>query len=252
MTTDVAIREPAQPPPLIQMIESRRDAIAEVLPEGMSVNRFVKVAVVAVTKNPALLDCTPISVLTAIMDAAELGLEPTGSLSRAWLVPQRVNVAKKGQAPKYELQAQLRIGYMGLGDLARNSGVISKMETRLVFKGDYFKARYGTDPGIDHEPTFDTDDPADIEKAYAVAYFKDGSIKMDVMKKSTIDGIRARAPGNNSGPWSTDYGEMARKTVARRLAKSLPLTAEAQAAVQRDIERDSDEPRAVTGGRPPS
>jgi recombinational DNA repair protein RecT len=85
---------------------------------------------------------------------------------------------------------------------------------------------------------FETTDPSKITHAYAVAYFKDGSVQFDVMRKDQIDAIRARAPGANSGPWSTDYAEMGRKTVVRRLMKSLPLTSETQAAVQRDIDRE--------------
>jgi recombination protein RecT len=238
MTTAVAVREPNQPHPLRQALEGRRDQIAAVLPDGMSVDRFIQVAWLACAKNPDLLACTPASILSSIIEAAEVGLEPTGSLSRAWLIPYDVNVAPKGAPKRFEKQAQLQIGYQGLADLARNSGQVTRIESRVVYQDETFVARYGTNPGIDHLPTFETTDPTKIEAFYAIAYFPDGSTQFDVMTRDQVDGIRARSRAGNFGPWVTDYAEMGRKTVTRRLMKSLPLSPETQSAVQRDIERE--------------
>lgn len=241
-----AVVKVEEPPKLLQLIESRRESIAAVLPNNMSVERFIKVTWLAMNKNPDLLLCTPQSILGSVIEAAEVGLEPTGSLSRAWLVPYNVNVGTK-QNPKYEKQAQLQIGYQGLADLARNSGDVTKIESRVVYKGDLFEAEYGTTPGITHVPAFLTSDVADIEKFYAVAYFKDRSIQFDVMTKAQVDGIRARAKSANNGPWVTDYAEMGRKTVTRRLMKSLALSPETAAAVQRDIDREVAAPALEAG-----
>ena len=238
MTTAVAVREPAQPHPLLQALEGRRETIAAILPKTMDVDRFIKVAWMACTKNPELLACTPQSLLGSIIEAAELGLEPTGSLNRAWLLPYKVNVAPKGSTPKYEMQAQLMIGYAGLSDLARNNGDVTKIESRVVYEGDTFEARYGTDPGITHLPAFATVDPTKITHVYAIAFFPTEEPQFDVMTREQVDGIRARARGANTGPWSTDYAEQARKTVVRRLTKSLALSPASQDAIQRDIDRE--------------
>ena len=53
----------------------------------MDIERFKRVALLAVSKNPDLLACSPSSIIRSIIEAAEIGLEPTGSLNRAWLVP---------------------------------------------------------------------------------------------------------------------------------------------------------------------
>ena len=238
----VAVRTESSVPalqPLQGLIESRRESIAAVLPNGMSVERFLKVTWLAIAKNPDLMKCTPQSILASVIEAAEIGLEPTGSLSRAWLIPYDVNVAPKGAPKKYEKQAQLQIGYQGLADLARNSGNISKVESRVVYAEDRFEVVYGTTPRIVHEPAFGDEMAVDhITFVYAVAFFKDGSVQFDVMTRAQVDAIRARSRSGNFGPWVSDWPEMARKTVVRRLMKSLPLSPETQQAVERDIQRE--------------
>ena len=46
------------------------------------------------------------------------------------------------------------------------------------------------------------------------------------MRRDEIEKIKSRSKSGSSGPWKTDYEEMARKTVLRRLVKSLPSDSE--------------------------
>jgi recombination protein RecT len=205
--------------------------ILDTLPNGMSLERFQAVTITAFAKNPDLAECDATSVIMAVLDAAALGLEPTGSLSQAWLIPYK---GKDDKRPK----AQLMIGVRGLEELARRSGKIASITSRVVYEADDFAVHYGTDERIVHVPAFDTSDPTKITHVYAIAQYTDGRKTFDVMTKEQVDGIRARSRSRNYGPWVSDYAEMARKTVVRRLAKTLPLSIEAREAIERDDERE--------------
>ena len=63
---------------------------------------------------------------------------------------------------------------------------------------------------------------------YAIAWLKDGSKQFEYMSKAQVDHVKKKSKTAASGPWKTDYSEMARKTVVHRLGKYLPLSAEAQ------------------------
>jgi recombination protein RecT len=205
--------------------------IAKQLPNGMSEERFQVVTLQALAKNADLLDCDPSSVILAVLDAAGVGLEPTGVLSQAWLVPYKPKDATKAKA-------QLQIGYNGYRTLARRSGEVSSIEARVVYEGDLFEVHYGSDQRIVHTPSFETSDPSKITHAYAVTRMKDGTIMFDIMTRAELDGIRARSRSANRGPWVTDTAEMYRKTVIRRHVKALPLTVEATRVIERDDEAE--------------
>jgi recombination protein RecT len=227
--TDLVVREERALTPAQQRTENIRSAMATrlpaILPNGMSPERFEAVTIQAIAKNPELMDCTPQSIIMAVLEAAQLGLEPTGSLSRAWLIP-------------FKGEATLMIGYQGYVDLARRSGDVSKVWARVVYEGDEFSVEYGTHEGIHHVPMLETSDPTKITHVYAVALLRNGVTDFEPMTKAQVDGIRARSRSANKGPWVSDYAEMAKKTVVRRLVKRLPLTSEIMDAISRDDERE--------------
>ena len=59
-------------------------------------------------------------------------------------------------------------------------------------------------------------------------------VKAEVMTTEEVERIRARSKAGKEGPWVTDWNEMAKKTVFRRLSKWLPLSAEYRDAVDKD------------------
>lgn len=219
----------AQPREIVQIrtdLEKRADDLLTVLPPGMDVQRFIRVSLMAISKNPDLMQCSRASLITSIVEAAEVGLEPTGGIGGAWLVPFR-----QKDGPKV---ARLILDYRGVQFLIRQGGG-GEVETTLVYEGDYFKVFKGTNPRIEHEPAFQTIDPTKITYVYAVAL---DSGKFEVMTKEDIDRIRARAPGANSGPWVTDYGAQSRKTVLKRISAWLPLKPAIRERLERDTERE--------------
>ena len=215
-----------------RLVSDRASKLLEVMPKGMDSDRFVRTTLIAISRDENLLNCTPESLVTAIFEAAECGIEPTGSLGRGYLVP-----IKDHGVPK----AEFWIGYPGLIELAMRSERVSKVWSRPVFKGDDFEVTYGTRDEIIHHPQLGAEVKAgDLTHVYACVQFKDGAVDFEVLTKEQCDLVRARArgAGGAQSPWNTDYIEQCRKTAIRKLGKRMPLTAEAARAIQRDEERE--------------
>lgn len=197
---------------LAALLRDRKDSIAQLVPQHLTPERLMRVAVNCVAKTPQLQSCSPTSLLQCVLAAAELGLEPGGALGQFYLVPFG-NVATP------------IIGYRGLLELARRSGQIASIRAVVVYTKDTFEMSEGIQQTITHRRYLDGD-AGPMRYVYAVAMLKDGSVQVEVMSRAQVDAIRARSRSGNSGPWATDYDEMAKKTVLRRLAKWLPLSSE--------------------------
>ncbi len=210
------------------LLEAAKPKLAEVTPKHLTPDRLMRVAIATMSRTPKLLECTPASLLNSVMQAAQLGLEPGSALGECYLVP-------------YKTTCQLIVGYRGLISLARRSGQIASIEAHVVHQKDKFNCRYGIDAKLDHEPDWSAD-PGPMVAVYAVAKLTDGSVQTEVMTKAQVDAIRKRSKSANDGPWVTDYNEMARKTVVRRIAKYLPLSVEMAEALALE---DGDEVQVV-------
>lgn len=220
-TTAMQTQQPQSPLATIRdLLERSKGKLAEVTPKHLTPDRLIRVAIAAAGRTPALLKCTPASLLNSVMQAAQVGLEPGSALGEAYLVP-------------YKDTCQLIIGYRGLISLARRSGQIVSIEAHVVHERDKFSCRYGLNPTLEHEPDWSAD-PGDVIAVYAVAKLKDGGTQVEVMTRAQVDAIRARSKASGSGPWVSDYAEMARKTVVRRLCKYLPLSIELAEALAID------------------
>lgn len=205
-----------------------QDALRSIAPKHLTPERIVNVSLAAAERQHKLYKCTPRSLLKAIMTASQLGLEVGGPMQEAHLVP-----FFNKHTGKHE--CNLVVGYQGFLTLARRSGEIARVEARVVRKGDELSVDLGTDPKIAHRPMLAESE--DIGEAgnvavYAVAWFKDGGVQFDVMSHAEVEKIRGRSKAGDDGPWVTDWDEMARKTVVRRLYKYLPKSADIQLAIE--------------------
>ena len=218
------------------LLERSKPRFAEVLPKHLTPDRLIRIAIAAASRTPQLLNCTPQSLALAVMNAAQLGLEAGSPLGSAYLVPYR------NKSGSYE--AQLIVGYRGLIELARRSGEISMIEAHVVHKNDSFLCRFGMNPILEHEPCWEGD-PGDVVAAYAVAKLTDGSTQVEVMTRAQIDAIKNRSRAGRGGPWVSDYPEMARKTVVRRLAKYLPLSVDMSKALDLDVHAETGAPAEI-------
>jgi recombination protein RecT len=219
--------------PIIKAIQQRLPAIARVLPRSMDPERFQGIVLHALIQNPELLECTPASILDSVLQAAREGLEPTGGIGGAWLVGFNTNTGTR-ENPRWEKRAQLIRDYRGLSRMAIRSGAASKIAAHPVRDGDFFEYELGTDPKIVHRPLIGNN--AEAHTFYAIAWLPDGAQQAEVMTRAQVEHIRGKSKSWNaerpSGPWHTDFDQMARKTVIKRLVNYLPLSPETRAQLQ--------------------
>lgn len=201
--------------------------MALALPKHMTADRLARIALTEVRKNPALAGCDQTSFLGAIMQCAQLGLEPGGALGHAYLLP--FENRKKGIT-----EVQFIVGYRGMIDLARRSGQILSIEARAVYQADKFHVALGLNPDLQHEPDWEAADRGPLRFVYAVAKLKDGGTQFEVMSRAEIERVRSKSKAGQYGPWVDHFEEMAKKTAIRRLFKYLPVSIELATAVGLD------------------
>lgn len=200
------------------VLEKMKPQIQLALPRHVSPDRMLRIVLTTVQRTPKLLECTRESLLGCIVQCAQLGLEPDGLLGHAYLIPffnSRNN----------QHECQLIIGYKGLLKLARQSGEIASISARVVHERDEFEYEYGLTEKLRHVPSTEPD-PGELIFAYAIFRLKDGAVHFDVMSVREIKAIQARSKSGKSGPWVTDFEEMAKKTVLRRASKMSPASIE--------------------------
>lgn len=215
------------------LLQQKKGELAKMLPKTLSIERLLKVAQIAATTTPALAKCDVPSLVGAIGQCAQMGLEPNTVLGHAYLVP--FNTKRKGPdgQERWVNSVQVIIGYKGLIDLARRSGQIVSIAAHEVCANDRFELVYGLDEKLNHTPAMG--ERGEIIGFYAVAKLKDGGYSFEFMSlHQVLDIMKATQSKGGYGPWKEHFIEMGRKTAIRRLAKYLPLSIEFQTAVALD------------------
>lgn len=217
-----------------------KQQMALALPRHMTAERLARIALTEVRKNPKLGSADQTSFLGAIMQCAQLGLEPGGALGHCYLLPF-------DNKRKQITEVQFIVGYRGMIDLARRSGQIVSLSARSVHDGDHFEYEYGLEETIVHRPSDKPKSNDSLLYVYAVAKLKDGGVQFEVMSRSEIERVRNESNGyktavrfeRTDSPWMTHFEEMAKKTVIRRLFKYLPVSIELSTAVALDEQAET-------------
>lgn len=209
-----------------QYIKQMQSDIRKALPSVITPERFTRIVLSALSTNPKLAETTPQSFLGAMMTAAQLGVEPNTPLGQAYLIPFWNSKARA-------LECQFQLGYKGLIDLAYRSGEVNVIQAQVVCENDEFTYSFGLDPQLKHVPaTHDRGAPVYV---YAVFRTKDDGYGFEVM---SMDDVRAHAQkyskAYSSGPWQTNFEEMAKKTVLKRVLKYAPLKSDFVRGVAQD------------------
>lgn len=195
--------------------DQMREQFARALPKHCDADRFARIAITAVTKVPKLMECTPASLMKCLLDLSAMGLEPDGR--RAHLIP-------------YGNECTLIIDYKGLVELIRRSGDVVSVRAETVCENDEFSWVNGE---IEHKADF-RKSRGEVQAVYAIAVLKSGEKQSATMTRDEVEAIRNRSRAGKSGPWVSDWSEMAKKTAVRRLSKMLPLSSEIMSHVERD------------------
>ena len=205
-------------PALIEAVRSRSTSFARVLPSNISASRFTAAVETALVTVPGLQECDRKSVIIACMRCASDGLVPDGRDAVLVVGSSKVD-------GRWIKSAQYWPMSQGLQKIAYRSGMVTRLEARLLHMGDAFELEYGTNPSVKHRPALE---PGEILGAYCVATLKSGQAYVEFMGIEELTSIMRRSKSwdkehnEPKGPWASDFGEMCRKTVLRRALKYVP------------------------------
>lgn len=209
-----------------QLVVQMKPQIEKALPSVLTGERFSRMVLTAMSTNPQLAECSPNSFLGAMMQAAQLGVEPNTPLGQAYLIPYR----NHGQ-----LECQFQLGYKGLIDLAYRSGEITSISAHEVCENDDFEYELGLDEKLRHKPALK--DRGAVILYYAVFRTKAGGSGFAVMSVEDIKNHSkkySKAAGSSYSPWATNFDAMAKKTVIKQALKYAPIKTEFVRAVSTD------------------
>lgn len=203
-------------------VERNQAEIAKALPDYVGAERFFKLLVTELVRNPDIQKCTPSSVIESIYQCARLGLSPgPAPIGKIHLI-------------RFGDQCTTIIDYKGLIDLAKRSGRCKDIRAYVVYKNEIDSGKFvhkacntPNPPTLYHEP-IDFGDRGEPVGAYAIAYFDDRDPTWQIMSIQDIEKAKAMSRGSSSAksPWNSHWEEMAKKTVIRRLCKFLDLSDE--------------------------
>lgn len=241
MSQNLTIREKSNK--MREFLASQQERVARVLPAHLSPERMCQVMAMACSKQPKLLDCTPASLVTSLMQASELGLEFAGTLGQAAIIP-------------YKNIATFQPMYQGLVDLAYRSGQVDNIQAHIVYENDEFSYELGNHPKITHKPTLQ--EKGEPIGAYCRVMLK-GSQEpiLHFMSKADIEEHRdkySRAwnyeKGRKECPWYTAPLAMWKKTVFLQLQKWIPKSADMHKAIGYDAAAETGQSLAELGLEP--
>ncbi len=211
---------------------------------GIDPKRFIRVVMTAINLNPDLLNCDRRSLMNAAMKAASDGLVPDGT---------------DGALVPFDGKVTWMPMVAGVRKKVRRSGEVTSWDVTAVHAKDVFDYELGDEPFIKHKPYLapplergaDEDDASynqrlrkhldhgPLTHVYSVANIKGGDKSRDVMSRAEVELVRdmyARKNRKNefSPAWRRSFDEMAKKTIARRHAKQLPMSTDIIALLTRD------------------
>ena len=202
------------------LLKRMHTQIEKALPSVITPERFTRIALTAYSDNAALQKCDADSFLGAMMQAAQLGVEPNTPLGQAYLIP-------------YGNKVQFQLGYRGMIDLAYRSGEIQMIQAHEVHENDEFEYELGLDPKLRHIPALKN--RGEVILYYAVFKLTNGGVGFEVMSKEDVETFaKKKSKTYRNGPWQTDFDAMAKKTLVKRLLKFAPVKSDFARAVTAD------------------
>lgn len=234
MANDVAVKPDNPMVRLHEQLEQRTSQFQAALPAHIPVERFKRVILTAVQNSPALLTADRPTFFNSAMKAAQDGLLPDGR--EGAMVIYRTKIKDPISKQEHWINAVQWIPMIGgLRKKVRNSKELATWDVKAVYEKDEFLYEDGLDLILKHKPFIDGP-PGQLKLVYSVAKLKSGEVSVDVMPRWQVDRIRAMSKAKDNGPWVDHYDEMAKKTVARRHSKVLPMSTDLDDLIRRDDE----------------
>lgn len=258
--TAIATRETSDVGLFQRQLESRAQDIQNALPGHITPDKFQRTVLTAVAQNQDLLKADRQSLILSCYRAAQDALLPDGREAALVTFNTRFKDPADGQWKSKKIVQYMPMVYGLRKKILQSSEVIS-LEVNVVYRTEVEKGTFlyevGLEPPLRHRPSLDlteeqtTDDQ--IVAAYSIATMKDGSKSYEIMRRFEIDKVRQVSqtgamgktdrngkPIEPKGPWVDWFAEMAKKTVMRRHAKTLPMSGDVIIDVEgREFERTS-------------
>jgi len=195
-------------------LKKMKPELAKALPKHIQPDRILRICMTSLRITPKLRDCEPMSFLAAVMQSAQLGLEPNSPLGESYLIP-------------YKGKVQFQMGYRGLLQLANNTGLYRMIYAHEVFKNDKFSYALGLHKDLVHVAN---DDPEGAPVYYyAVYHLLNGGYDFAVWSTKKIEKHRdkySKSAGFDSSSWKTAFSSMAKKTVLKDVLNYAPKSIE--------------------------
>ena len=186
----------------------RSDGVMERFSEILSEHQassYVASALIAVSQNDKLQQCSPVSILGSTLQAATIKLSCDPNTGHAYLVP-------------YRGVCTLQIGYKGLNQLALRTGRYRYISVIEIFEGQEVEEKFPS--GIHERTGYKVSNTVIGYVAYLE--LKDGYAKSIYM---SVDEIHEHAEKFSPSytrkdmPWTTNTKDMEKKTIFRQLIK---------------------------------
>ena len=209
MPNEVATNKPKFSVALTEELNMQRDA----LPRDFNITRFVNNSIALLNGNEPLIKFMKQygtdQIKMGLIRGAYLGLDAMNG--EMYLVP-------------YGSTINFMPSYIGMQKLCMKYSArpIKTIYAKVVREGDEFSEEIvNGEPSIAFKPkAFNT---GKIVGAFAVCLYADGGMVYEVMSLNELEQCRKSSKAKNSPAWDRFTQMMYRKTVLRRLAKSIPL-----------------------------
>lgn len=183
-------------------------SVESALPKDFNKERFVQNALAVINEKPELAKINKAQLMSGLMRGAFLGLDFYNK--ECYLIA-------------YGNSVQFQTDYKGDRKFVKKYSMRPILDTyaKVVREGDVFVEKI-----IDGKATIDfTPKPfnnGEIMGAFAVCLYKDGGLQYEVMTTEQINEVRnTYSKASNSKAWKYSFDEMCKKTVYRRLCKSI-------------------------------
>ncbi len=230
-----------EPRDLKEVVKFAEKKFNQINPVGLNFSAEAEFCIQILQNNAFLMgvaqEC-PRSVVSALSQAAAIGLSFNPAKKECYLMSRNVKTGVKTEKGKdiWESRIYLEPSYMGLNNVATNTGSIGWVQARVVRANDKFvDTGVGQTPAHEYDAFGTNESRGEIVGAYCVAKSGDDYLTT-IMNKETLDKIRGRSeawkkalkiPGNEGkggGTWLTDPEEMCKKAVMRNAFKTWPKT----------------------------
>ena len=206
---EVATTKPKFSVVLTEELNLQRDA----LPRDFNITRFVNNSIALLNGNDVLIKFMKLygtdQIKMGLIRGAYLGLDAMND--EMYLVPYGSTI---NFMPSYVGMRKLCIRY--------STRPIKTLYAKVVREGDEFSEEIvNGEPSITFRPkAFNT---CKIIGAFAVCLYRDGGMVYEVMSLQELEQCRKSSKAKNSPAWDRFTQQMYKKTVLRRLAKSIPI-----------------------------